>query len=816
MTNYRQTMSQALEYMHFIKEVQILERELTDTEIKRREEIAQDLDDQEFKDRYGKDWMQVKMGTATKMAKAEAVHKGKDDEEDEEGDEEEKLIRPGGLREKADVSLKKKAEKSGISASILKQVYNRGVAAWRTGHRPGTTPEQWGHARVNSFISKSSGTWGGADKDLAAKARGQKEEVEEAYKPVKNNHYDVKVTVSDREVDKVKSFIMNSSEYNNGEIEDVDTDQVDGGGQAFKGKGDIFIQGDGAGSLGVDLQKNFGRKIKVMGEGVELDEGKMKELSMKIDDVVAKMKKDRQMKGFADKFKKDVMKSMDIEKSLEKVLPDYIAGKDIQALVKEEVELDERMKLPRQLIDKNKEVMLVKKNKVIVVNKKDQDKYMKQGWTLAEELDEGKMQDVWQKKNAKSLSVGPFELIRGKGGVSTIKRSGKVIGDFSYDDEADNFVANIKGERAQWVGDDIDSLFTHLQKNHKEEVELDEAKYEIYHKDFSSAMQHAYKMAKKLHGITIDPKEIDDKVASGPRKPSSGKTNSYRLKGDKGAIQVQVYNMDNKKYELNMYKEEVELGESVVDKVKQVASKKQAMKIDGVMVDTFTASAISQIYDKVNDANKKKMDKLPITKLANLAMKMMQKNEFTPEELDDKDKPTVKKIIGKLKKASQAHAGQADTLQKAVDESAASDARRAMRRDPDMKQRGFSKDMSATDDDVKGASKNIMMQMRKAQSLRGRFDVEFADGKKVRIPEKVAIAVQQKYNAMRKPSDKEKFQAQVAKSYKSMLSALKEGFASDAQRKAAFASGYKEKGKKNKKESILDRIDNKLKERKNG
>ena len=41
------------------------------------------------------------------------------------------------------------------------------------------------------------------------------------------------------------------------------------------------------------------------------------------------------MKGFADKFKKDAMKTMDIEKSLEKVLPDYIAGKDIQALVKE-------------------------------------------------------------------------------------------------------------------------------------------------------------------------------------------------------------------------------------------------------------------------------------------------------------------------------------------------------------------------------------------------------------------------------------------------------------------------------------------------
>jgi len=96
-----------------------------------------------------------------------------------------------------------------------------------------------------------------------------------------------------------------------------------------------------------------------------------------------------------------------------------------------------------------------------------------------------------------------------------------------------------------------------------EEVELDEAKYDLYHKDFSSAMQHAYKMAKKLHGITVDPKEIDDKVASGPRKPSEGKTNSYRLKGDKGAIQVQVYNKGGSKpYELNFYKEEVELDEA--------------------------------------------------------------------------------------------------------------------------------------------------------------------------------------------------------------------------------------------------------------
>lgn len=75
--------------------------------------------------------------------------------------------------EKSMEGLKKKAEKSGISYSTLKSVYNRGVAAWKTGHRPGTTPQQWGYARVNSFITKGPGTWGKADADLASKVRSE-------------------------------------------------------------------------------------------------------------------------------------------------------------------------------------------------------------------------------------------------------------------------------------------------------------------------------------------------------------------------------------------------------------------------------------------------------------------------------------------------------------------------------------------------------------------------------------------------------------------------------------------------------------------
>lgn len=75
------------------------------------------------------------------------------------------------LTESADAALKKKAEKSGIPVGILKQVYNRGMAAWRTGHRPGATQQQWAFARVNSFITGGK-TRTTADADLWKKAKG--------------------------------------------------------------------------------------------------------------------------------------------------------------------------------------------------------------------------------------------------------------------------------------------------------------------------------------------------------------------------------------------------------------------------------------------------------------------------------------------------------------------------------------------------------------------------------------------------------------------------------------------------------------------
>jgi hypothetical protein len=112
-------------------------------------------------------------------------------------------------------------------------------------------------------------------------------------------------------------------------------------------------------------------------------------------------------------------------------------------------------------------------------------------------------------------------------------------------------------------------------KGQFEEVELDElvapgkksaSGYILYHKTFSDAMQHAYDHA-KTKGATVDPKEIDDKVATGPRKPSSGKTNRYSLQAGRKKVEIQVANLDNKAYELNMYIEGVELGEEFKSRI---------------------------------------------------------------------------------------------------------------------------------------------------------------------------------------------------------------------------------------------------------
>jgi hypothetical protein len=94
------------------------------------------------------------------------------------------------------------------------------------------------------------------------------------------------------------------------------------------------------------------------------------------------------------------------------------------------------------------------------------------------------------------------------------------------------------------------------QKSKRNE-EVSGTGYELYHKTLGSAIDTAITHAKLKFGIDITPDERMEVVGMGPRKPSNGKTNTYRLMGNKGkAIQVQVYNRGGSRpYELNMYKE---------------------------------------------------------------------------------------------------------------------------------------------------------------------------------------------------------------------------------------------------------------------
>ena len=50
-------------------------------------------------------------------------------------------------------SLEGASKATGVPLSIIRQSYNRGMAAWRTGHRPGATQQQWGYARAYSMLT---------------------------------------------------------------------------------------------------------------------------------------------------------------------------------------------------------------------------------------------------------------------------------------------------------------------------------------------------------------------------------------------------------------------------------------------------------------------------------------------------------------------------------------------------------------------------------------------------------------------------------------------------------------------------------------
>jgi len=81
------------------------------------------------------------------------------------------------------LTLKQKAAATGVPLKYIKESYNRGMAAWRTGHRPGATQQQWGYARVHSFLLGGKTYWT-TDSDLARKAKSSSRKAAKWYRKV--------------------------------------------------------------------------------------------------------------------------------------------------------------------------------------------------------------------------------------------------------------------------------------------------------------------------------------------------------------------------------------------------------------------------------------------------------------------------------------------------------------------------------------------------------------------------------------------------------------------------------------------------------
>jgi len=289
--------------------------------------------------------------------------------------------------------------------------------------------------------------------------------------------------------------------------------------------------------------------------------------------------------------KKEKTKNEVLDKDDEKTVGDVVKGlkkavkahqgqvKNLTKDIQDQVELDELSSEEKKLLDK----MFDKKGNLTPLGKKVMDQGKKEeveentldiGNESDYTLDEGKMKDLHGYISSGKSAEEIAKIMKiDAGTVKTLMNDFKKEGFSSDAQRKAAFASGYKEKDKKDKKEDVKVIEGYFPE------QKSSTGYDLYHKDFSGAMQHAYAHAKKKLGITIDNDEIDDKVASGPRKPSKGKTNSYRLKGDKGAVQIQVYNMGSR-FELNMYKEsvdeEVEIDEGKTKPVSQMTPKEKA------------------------------------------------------------------------------------------------------------------------------------------------------------------------------------------------------------------------------------------------
>jgi len=430
---------------------------------------------------------------------------------------------------------------------------------------------------------------------------------------------------------------------------------------------------------------------------------------------------------------------------------------------------------------------------------------------------------------------GQYKVTSG-GGVTTVKFKGKVVSSGDFDQGADGWFMNIKGEKGQKFFDTAQKMADYFAKNKiTEEVDLDEMKSTMYAlvidgKVVAKGSKSDMMRKKKKEGGTVyntPGSKIGDMIEEADLDEGTWHIAKEAVSmAQQAAIAISKKERGNKPK-----KEEVELDElkppsrhvgksqKNPDMFAVYDQKEKEVKLfkDKKDAEEYAIKNHEELMGHDKPKNVKEevecdcdCGKSPCEKCGQDHHGIVEEVElgegFSPKEIkmaigvaSDKryaggNMTGAVAAIDKIKKGLSDHPQVAAVLRrqneeveldehkgtephkhphpKDVDEaSARADAMRAMRKGKSIDPADV--DNVASDDDVKAASKNIMMQLRKSVNRASR-GVEFGDKKKVQVDPKIAQAVISKYNSLRRPSDKEIFQAKIAKSYKDMLKALKE------------------------------------------
>ena len=326
--------------------------------------------------------------------------------------------------------------------------------------------------------------------------------------------------------------------------------------------------------------------------------------------------------------------------------------------------------------------------------------------------------------------------------------------------------------------------------------------------DEKSILQHIKKTFPNVKKVRKDPQhgwipvfEEDELDEGDPfMRPTKGKEKVVTIRHKTSGKELSVTANSVKKYEKMGYKvvkETTEIGKQVAEQLAKIRGNTPADQ-------GRRAATKDDLEDAEEKGDKKLVKKLKEGKMKELHsyIKQGKSAEWIAKKMGV-DAKTIKALIGSDASGrfisgnynNEAYEVGTDEYRKytqdvtpgEVDEaSARADAMRAMRKGKDVDPADV--DTDASDADVKAASKNIMMQMRKVISLGGRFDVEFLDKKKVKVKPAIANAFIKKYQSMRRPADKEKFQNQAMKSYKDLLQVLKSQYMAAACNGGSTAS----------------------------